>query len=319
MTLLCNIINQCEPADAKLVLGDGYKLLRRDITSAQKFVLDASLAEVADRIDVKEIERVLDQCRVPFETTWIECLHRDRPLFWSAPEIESMGPAKPKRVGILVKTVDNNPLRFLSTLVWCFGDNDVQTSLISVASDLSNDQVSLESMKDMRRSFGGTIMAAGSGKEIENRSTALPSPYAMEFFKKLMRVPKIDLSEAMNDVMTQAYHDWASEPLFWWSVFALLNCRNVAQSEQANVSKINKARKKRGMPLMAEHTILRLRLPMPISTNGGGSSGALQQEMRGHFVRGHFKIRRSGMFWWSNFYRGDPTRPLSKTYVVEHA
>jgi hypothetical protein len=29
-------------------------------------------------------------------------------------------------------------------------------------------------------------------------------------------------------------------------------------------------------------------------------------QLRAHFVRGHFKVRKTGIFWWSAYQRGDP-------------
>jgi hypothetical protein len=66
--------------------------------------------------------------------------------------------------------------------------------------------------------------------------------------------------------------------------------------------------------LFTEHKILRLRVPNIARAAGGAVGDAERAAMRGHFVRGHFKQRASGLFWWSDFYRGDPTRPIDKTY-----
>jgi hypothetical protein len=33
--------------------------------------------------------------------------------------------------------------------------------------------------------------------------------------------------------------------------------------------------------------------------------GIDREAARAHLVRGHFKIRRTGVFWWSSFLRGD--------------
>jgi hypothetical protein len=39
---------------------------------------------------------------------------------------------------------------------------------------------------------------------------------------------------------------------------------------------------------------------------------------RWHSVRGHFKIRKTGVYWWSPFYRVDPTKQtVRQEYKVE--
>jgi hypothetical protein len=48
-------------------------------------------------------------------------------------------------------------------------------------------------------------------------------------------------------------------------------------------------------------------------------AGLLTREEAGrHSVRGHFKIRRTGVYWWSPFFRGDPTKLVQRQeYKVE--
>jgi len=82
-----------------------------------------------------------------------------------------------------------------------------------------------------------------------------------------------------------------------------------------DISGLNRSRAKRGEPLFAEHKILKLRLPNLRAQPHGGTAGD-RAPVRGHFVRGHFKQRASGLYWWSNFFRGDATRVVSKSYAV---
>jgi len=42
-----------------------------------------------------------------------------------------------------------------------------------------------------------------------------------------------------------------------------------------------------------------------------------QNTTRLHTVRGHFKIRKTGIFWWPHFMRGDPQKgAITKDYTV---
>jgi hypothetical protein len=36
-----------------------------------------------------------------------------------------------------------------------------------------------------------------------------------------------------------------------------------------------------------------------------------------HLVRGHFKVRRTGLFWWSPHVRGKGEAPVGQTYIVK--
>lgn len=49
------------------------------------------------------------------------------------------------------------------------------------------------------------------------------------------------------------------------------------------------------------------------------ASGISREAARQHLVRGHFKIRRTGVYWWSPFLRGDGTRGTVKRVEYEVA
>jgi hypothetical protein len=80
----------------------------------------------------------------------------------------------------------------------------------------------------------------------------------------------------------------------------LLNARNAVTIEDVPApEKLNKKRAKEGKAPLLGHRIVRLRLDgarakSSIAKNGGGESN-----IRGTLVRGHFKIRKTGIFWWS--------------------
>ena len=101
--------------------------LQREVGQAHKFVLDRSLAVSADAIDSHEIEKVVTQCRLPFDRVWIECLHADRPNFYNAPNHHEELNYLPHRIGLLAHRHSKVPLCFLAHLIWSFGppNNDV--------------------------------------------------------------------------------------------------------------------------------------------------------------------------------------------------
>src|SRR5262245_13639140 len=47
------------------------------------------------------------------------------------------------------------------------------------------------------------------------------------------------------------------------------------------------------------------------------AAGMTRAEMRAHLVRGHFKLRRTGVYWWSSFVRGRGTGLIRQHYGVE--
>lgn len=290
-----------------------------DITNAHKFVLDRSLAEAADSVSWQEVERIMSQCRLPFQNVWIECLHRDRPNFWSAAMGESktvFEVKKPKRIGVLFcGSTREDRLSFTMTLFWSFNNDDVQNSAICMAMNYGEDAKDVLSFRKLmhmptERLPDGTILP-----ELEKRVSPLPCPYWIDFMQKMLPLDK--QNRLVPQLVTAAVNDWGHEPIYWSAVLALLNCRNVATTTTVDVSGINRARRKRGQPLFAEHKVLKLRLPGAIRNCVAGSADSERAQMRGHFVRGHFKQRKSGLFWWSDFLRGDSARMVNKVYHVE--
>ena len=311
--LICDAILQNRYTRDAEVMDEGWDALRTDMREAHKFVLDRSLAAAADAIEAEQIEKVLSSCRVPFQNVWIECLQADRPKFAAAPLAggrEAMGITdltqltpirKIKRIGMLIKTNPDSRSRFVASLIWSFPDDYCNASLMMLRADL-------EKLTD-----------PGQPDELSNHLLSLPSPYYLKLFELVSKANDgagldFEQSAAFRQVMKEAMADWAHEPQFWLGVLALLNCRNVAETKTVDVSGVNRARAKRGRPLFAEHKILTLRLPAARRAASSGNADADRAAMRGHFVRGHFKERKTGLFYWSDFARGDMSRMIHKTY-----
>ncbi|HEY2210292.1 MAG TPA: hypothetical protein VGH62_01490 [Bradyrhizobium sp.] len=111
--------------------------------------------------------------------------------------------------------------------------------------------------------------------------------------------PKADLR-----VVTNFLTDIQGEGPFIECFLAMLNSRNCIAREPVDYGKLNKARAKRGKgPLMSfTKTKLVLTRAQPRVAD---ASGITREAARQHLVRGHFKIRRTGVYWWSPFLRGD--------------
>lgn len=88
--------------------------------------------------------------------------------------------------------------------------------------------------------------------------------------------------------------------------FLLLNTRNrvVRIIEGPDLSRLNKQRRRKGKPDLLESRAVKLDLSRPIAQviRRGGTPD--HRTIAAHVVRGHFKLRASGIFWWSPFMRG---------------
>jgi len=97
----------------------------------------------------------------------------------------------------------------------------------------------------------------------------------------------------------------------------LLNCRNAVDVEKVPApDKLNKQRAKKGRPPISEHNVVKIHLSAT-RKRVYEAHGGVSHNVRGGLVIGHFKVRKSGIFWWSPHWRGSPSDSTSpKTYVL---
>lgn len=122
----------------------------------------------------------------------------------------------------------------------------------------------------------------------------------------------LDTLSVMTPAQTsQAIKSWKldveGEGPFVEFFLAMLNSRNCITREPVDLIKFNRARAKQRKPPMLNYT----RLKLSLSNNqrrATAASGMPHDTARWHLVRGHFKVRKTGVYWWSSFGRGDPKR-----------
>jgi hypothetical protein len=133
---------------------------------------------------------------------------------------------------------------------------------------------------------------------------ALPglSPHGAEFVA-------IFLAKATPDELKHFIQNWQAdiqgEGTFIECFLAMLNSKNpVVEQEPVDLTKLNRSRRKSGKAEFLSYT--KTRLAMSRSQGRiADARGISREAARAHLVRGHFKIRRTGVYWWSPFLRGD--------------
>jgi hypothetical protein len=86
----------------------------------------------------------------------------------------------------------------------------------------------------------------------------------------------------------------------------LLNCRNAIETEHVPApSKLNLKREKRGRPAIPAYRMVKLHLT-PRKRRIYEQSGRTRAQTESAFVMGHFKVRKTGVWWWRPFVRNLP-------------
>jgi hypothetical protein len=96
----------------------------------------------------------------------------------------------------------------------------------------------------------------------------------------------------------------ANQALTIMSFLMLLNSRNSVEISGADVSRLNKARSKARKSPYYTYRVVDLAFTK-IQQNRLAAAGLSDAARRAHLVRGHFKVRSTGIFWWMPHLRGD--------------
>jgi hypothetical protein len=107
---------------------------------------------------------------------------------------------------------------------------------------------------------------------------------------------------------------WQGEPRYLTAVLELLQSKNATDvSSLVDLSRVNHQRARRNKPLLFSYHVVSIPARYRARYLAAGSG----REIRAHYVRGHFKVRRTGIFFWSAYQRGNPALGfVHKDYVL---
>jgi hypothetical protein len=292
------------------VLYDGLDQVYAKIRRAQKFVLAREFAIAADGLvdNVPELQKIAPFCYIPFPLSWIEWAQADRPHWdWEGPYKarpidHERHQRAPLRVGVLLEQQDNRASCFLIHLFWKLkekpdnGASEYNGSLAALQFDAEKAAIKLEPQSDPL--LNGTRT---------KRS---------EFGQGLLAYVLAQNPAAAQRMVEYAAEDWGGEFRYVISVLGLLNTRNVANRAPVDNTAMNKKRARHGKRELFSHTLLKVRPSILVRAGYDGPSG--HRELRLHVVRGHFKNRKTGLFFWNSHARGKlQVGQISKHYQLE--
>lgn len=296
---------------------DGHARLAADIRKAHRFDLSEPFAAAADEImrsTPTSIVKAFPLARLPYRLCWMETAYAARSAFVHGQDMGEMYRKDISRIGVLLQAQDDSGLRWRCHLGWSFRTGQCSLSLYGMDVDLRDDAppppfpaVTGDIYMDGHRSRADADALAA----IANRVVPFASPYYREFLASLPDTPAVRQKfEAM------AFGDWSGEQEYWITAVALMNGRNVARIEPGpDMAKLSKARRKQGKPELLDYSVCKI--APRILARIGGRTGGEGGNVRAHFVRGHFKVRESGIHWWSPHVRGDASAGfVGKRYEV---
>jgi len=300
------------------------------IVRAGRFVVDREVLEAANFISEampSSLLRGLPLCRLPYQTTWFEYAGHDRP------GMTDPGMILPQRIGMLCESDPAAPHQVNVNLFWRHKGQGSKPQMcpVSMSLDFSTDgdrgrhmdfepgskEESLTGLKEwlLRSELPRNQAIAASAEQLEaaltlsNRCNFNKSAYVEGEAEGVIR----RVSDAAERLLKLPRA--SSDAGMLLGVVMLLNTYNGTRQQTADLGKLNVARAKRRLPALLGYSTVTLHLAgRRAERQQWGPSG---QAVRQHLVRGHFKIRKGGIFWWSQHKRGLPTLGVvEKTYKI---
>jgi hypothetical protein len=300
----------------KAACGENYDQFRRWMLQAQRFDLSQPFATAVDEIAANNPMgwvSAAQTVRAPHTLSWFEVAQSFRPAFMAGPGTDHKTAEPVKRVGVFAIEHDGE---LVLTLFWSFRDGakPAQFSMVVNCLDFSAEGRGRAQWPDYSGQpyFHPEIMFGGMRFEdcfTISVNAFLPEPT----IARIMERPGIMRPELLR----VSAEDWSGELQFWATALMLLNSRNIGRT----VSLPADVKHKRGV-LAGKYPVDTFKvchLHERIAGWTGKTADPREHEsaIRAHFVRGHFKVRKSGVYWWSPFVRGNrDLGTVHKTYEV---
>ena len=314
------------------MMGDTYRRFKIEMYRAGRFTLTPEFAFATNTIRDKNPEaafRAKHLLRLPTAPCWIECVNHERG--WterSKPQLPTI-----RRVGVLMTPVATmtesgkeihgaRPEMFAMSLFWNFAngfDMPANMSALDMVCEFTNDAPFVEQEAAIFDRLGKHEYAAFARLY---GIVPYPGHFLDSNIRRNMVRPSHELTpsvqNAVNTLIDAAHTDWEAEAGFWPLVLLMLHSRNITYVNAAPPGKLE-LRKAKRHGVRPEQVVFRtchMKMDRLYRRHGGGISD--REAMRRHLVVGHWKVRRTGLFYWHPHHRGDRRKgDVVKDYVVE--
>jgi len=230
----------------------------------------------------------------------------------------------PSRLGLYMEALDKEGRDILIHPAWSHHDGSV--SICHLTFRINTGEAGPPSEEDRARVLAELERAPPpwakdpaeleAAIQMEARVKHEVPPYLMPTWEDLERT--LGRTPKLENLIDLARHDLLAEFQFALGLLTTLNSRNVIQyGPSVSYEKLNKARAKQKKPPLLDHREIRLNLSKVQRNRLGEGGGGGSADLHAHLVRGHFKLRKTGLYWWSPFVRGSRGEvPKTRTYVV---
>lgn len=318
---------------------EGYVALAENVLQAQRFVLQREavfLIHSVAQIAPSRLIPAMQICRMPFPRMWVEFTYKDRDDWHQFAKIDrSLIPdaSSPSRLGFYIEQTDAAGRKMEVTLVWRHNNDpnaggkaiviggysmmiDTSDGVVVTDAIRANYERVLKNPTPQERQFGANKAYTDprdneAAMELEARINVGYSLYMAPLWDHIATEYPQELPQHKERALFDTLQEWR----FVLGLLMVLNSRNIVRySDPITFEKLNKQRKLKGVPPLHPHREIRLGLSH-VQRNRLGSGSTL--ELMAHLVRGHFKVRRTGLFWWSPHVRGKGDPPVGKPYIVK--
>jgi hypothetical protein len=296
------------------------------LRAATKFDLAPDFAASADALSAEftNVAKAIPFCRLPFKSVWVEVAQNARPRFSAADIHVPVMQGRPKRVGFLIDAVDDRLSSFRAHQFWSFYEKDKLPNISELAMKFSPENMTDEYDTRLDSAEDGRILKIESSpewlkapKSIRARLHSVLGPEAPDFYTSWGEMYAKGEDEIAKLSYEVSIADWSGESMFLLAMLALLNTRNAHERLPIDVRKINDSRKKRGDPPLAEYSVVRMHRRIRDRVASRGTDASTSSALKWHMVMGHWKVRRTGIFFWHPYGRGSLKKgKVDKSYRV---
>jgi hypothetical protein len=312
------------------VLQGGITKIYPDLSQAQCFIISPEIATACAEVlqsKPSSLLSAMDMLRTPYRHTWVEWTDRSY--------TRTNNKAIPRQLGMLLVT-DESCRNGWAALAWEHADRSLMLNPLGLAFSWERGKIAIEVYAKEHLVPNAVLIAAERRKWLADAS--LPDnwkrfsdkPAEREAAREREAALELDLRASVIPIEaclllnvwpgTARYEsyvdDLAGELQFIESFLLLLNSRNtIIAQERDDFRRLNRARAKHKKPPLKEFITTILRIGR-VQGNRALAAGHTRETARLHLVRGHFKMRASGVYWYSPHARGKGSDALKRAYEV---